>query len=73
VFVGEGEGSGRANRPISTEAVGTLIWLLDTNNLDRRRYSVVNRLRAIRESDQFETLPEALRQRIREVLADSER
>jgi hypothetical protein len=73
VFVGEGERSGRADRPISTEAVGTLVWLLDTNNLDRRRYSVVNRLRAIRESDQFETLPEALRQRIREVLADSER
>jgi hypothetical protein len=73
VFVSEGERGGRANRPISPEAVGTLIWLLDTNNLDRRRYSVVNRLRAVRESDQFETLPEALRQKVREVLADSER
>jgi hypothetical protein len=50
-----------------------LIWLLDANKLDRRRYSVMNRLRAVRESDQFEALPDALRQKVREVLADSER
>jgi hypothetical protein len=71
--VSEGERSGRPDRPISPEAVGTLIWLLDANNLDRRRHSVVNRLRAVRESDQFEALPDALRQKVREVLADSER
>jgi hypothetical protein len=51
--VSEGEQSGKRHQPISTEAVGTLIWLLDTNDLDRRRHSVLYRLRAVRESDQF--------------------
>lgn len=73
LFVSEGEGRGTRYRPASPEAVGMLIWLLDANKLDRRRYSVMNRLRAVRESDQFEALPDALRQKVREVLADSER
>jgi hypothetical protein len=66
------ERSGRPSRPSSAQTVGTLIWLLDTNNLDRRRYSVLNRLRAVRDSDQFEELPDALRQKVRDVLADAE-
>lgn len=71
MVVNERERSG-GDRPISTETVGTLIWLLDTGNLDRRRYSVLNRLRAVRDSAQFETLPEALRQKVREIIADAE-
>jgi hypothetical protein len=47
--------------------------LLDANQVDRRRYSILGRLRALRDSDDFETLPGALRQRVREILADEER
>ena len=58
---------------ISTEAVGALVAFLDSSGLDRRRYSVASRLRRIHDSDQFATLPEDLRERIREILADGER
>ena len=60
-------------RTISTEAVGALVAFLDSSGLDRRRYSVASRLRRIHDSDQFATLPEDLRERIREILADSGR
>jgi hypothetical protein len=59
-------------RVISTEAVGALVAFLDSTGLDRRRYSVASRLRRIHDSDQFATLPEDLRERIREILADGE-
>lgn len=59
-------------RAISTEAVGALVAFLDSTGLDRRRYSVASRLRRIHDSDQFATLPEDLRERIREILADGE-
>jgi hypothetical protein len=72
-FLSDPERSGRQDKPMSAEVVGTLIWLLDTHNLDRRRFSVVNRLRAVRESDQFEELPDVLRQKVRELLDDAER
>ncbi|MFZ0342802.1 MAG: hypothetical protein WAL31_10755 [Gaiellaceae bacterium] len=62
----------RRERAISTEAVGALVAFLDTSGLDRRRYSAASRLRRIRDSDQFATLPEDLRERIREILADGE-
>lgn len=68
----EGDRGRRQDRPVSSETVGTLIWLLDTNNLDRRRYTVLNRLREVRESAEFETLPDALRQKVREVLDDAD-
>lgn len=58
-------------RTLSTEAVGGLVAFLDSSGLDRRRYSAAIRLRNIRDSDQFDTLPEDLRERIREILADS--
>jgi hypothetical protein len=58
-------------RTISTEAVGALVAFLDTSGLDRRRYAAANRLRRLRDSDRFATLPEDLRERIREILADS--
>jgi hypothetical protein len=60
-------------RSISTEAVGALVAFLDTPGLDRRRYSAASRLRRIHDSDQFARLPEDLRERIREILADAER
>lgn len=59
----------RSAQPSPAEAVETLVWLLDADSVDRRRYAIVNRLRTVRDSDQFETLPEALRQRVREILA----
>ncbi len=57
----------------SAEAVETLVWLLETNGVDRRRYRIVNRLRSVRDSDEFATLPEDLRARVREIVAESER
>jgi hypothetical protein len=67
-LVSDRERSEQPEEAISVEAVGTLVWLLDGKNLDRRRYAVLNRLRKVRESDQFEALPDALRERVREIL-----
>jgi hypothetical protein len=69
----EGEGGGTPGRPLSTEAIGTLVWLLDSSGIDRRRYGVLNRLRAVRDSDQFESLPDALREKVRQIIADADR
>ena len=69
--VNESERQPNRERTISTEAVGTLVAFLETDGLDRRRYSAAIRLRGIRDSDEFAALPEDLRERIREILADS--
>lgn len=57
---------------ISAEAIETLVWLLETPGVDRRRYRIVNRLRTVRDSEEFATLPEDLRQRVRQIVAESE-
>ena len=57
---------------ISIEAVETLLWLAASEGVDRGRYRIVNRLRAVRDSERFEALPEALRERVREIVAGSE-
>jgi plasmid replication initiation protein len=62
-----------SERTTTAEAVGRLVWLLDSAGLDRRRYRIMNRLRSMSESDEFATLPEDLRERVREIIADSER
>lgn len=64
---------GSPDRPISVEAVGALVAFLDSSGLDRRRYTVANRLRRVRESDAFATLPEDLRERIRDLLDENDR
>jgi hypothetical protein len=56
----------------SAEAVETLVWLLKTPGVDRRRYRMVNRLRTVRDSEEFATLPEDLRERVRQIVAESE-
>jgi hypothetical protein len=58
---------------ISAEAVETLLWLAKSKGVDRRRYRIENRLRRLRDSDEFAALPEELRERVRSVIADSER
>lgn len=60
-------------RGFSAEAVGTLVWLWDSSGLDRRRYRIANRLRSVRSSDHFASLPEELRERIRQIVAEAER
>jgi hypothetical protein len=60
-------------RPTSAEQAATLVWFLDTRAVDSRRYTVVNRLRRLHDSDEFATLPEDLRERIREIIADTAR
>jgi hypothetical protein len=64
---------GSKERPLSAAAVGTLVAFLDTSGLDRRRYRIVNRLRAMQDSEEFATLPDDLRARVREIVADAER
>ena len=59
-------------RKISAEAVETLVWLLETPGVDRRRYRLVNRLRTVRDSEEFATLPGDLRERVRQIVAESE-
>jgi hypothetical protein len=58
--------------PISAEAVGTLVAFYDTHAFKQRRYTIVQRLRALRDSAAFETLPEDLRQRVREIVDQAE-
>ena len=53
------------------EGVGMLIALLDAGTLGRPR--VVNRLRHLQHTNDFASLPEDLRERIREIIADEER
>jgi hypothetical protein len=60
-------------RHFSAEAVETLVWLAESAGIDRRRYRIVNRLRSLSDSDEFATLPEDLRERFREIVADAER
>jgi hypothetical protein len=60
-------------RPMFAEGVGLLIALLDAGALDHRRHAIVNRLRAMSDSDEFATLPEDLRERVREIVAETER
>jgi hypothetical protein len=62
-----------ATRGFSAEAVETLVWLAESAGIDRRRYRIVNRLRSLSDSDEFATLPEDLRERVREIVADPER
>jgi hypothetical protein len=71
--VDDGVEARSVDRPISAGAVGALVAFLDTSGFDRRRFRAVNRLRALRDSEQFETLPEDLRQRVREIVADTDR
>jgi hypothetical protein len=59
------------DRPFLAEGVGMLIALMDRGTLGRQR--VVNSLRRLRDSDDFASLPEDLRERIREIIDDSER
>jgi hypothetical protein len=59
-------------RTTSAEAAETLVWLLDTG-VDHRRYRIVNRLRSVRDSDEFASLPEDLRERVHQIVAESER
>ena len=57
----------------AAETVETLVWLLETPGVDRRRYRIVNRLRSVRDSDEFAILPEDLRESVRKIVAESER
>jgi hypothetical protein len=57
--------------PTSAETAATLVWFLESGGVDRRSYTILNRLRRLRDGEQFATLPEDLRERIREILAES--
>ena len=59
------------DRLFFAEGVGMLIALLDAGTLGRPR--VVNRLRHLQHTNDFASLPEDLRERIREIIADEER
>ena len=71
VSVNEGERKGEGST--SAETAGTLVWLLDNQPVDRRRYAIVNRLRRLHDSDEFAALPEALRERVRELIDEADR
>jgi hypothetical protein len=66
-------GTDRTRAGISADAVETLVWLAESTGIDRRRYGIVSRLRSVRDSEEFVTLPEELRDRVREIVVDSER
>jgi hypothetical protein len=52
--------------------VGMLISLLDSGALEHRRYTIVKRLRQLHDSEDFASLPEDLRERIREIIGESD-
>ena len=58
------------DRLFFAEGVGMLIALLDAGTLSRPR--VVNRLRQLQHTDDFASLPEDLRERIREIIGGAE-
>lgn len=60
-------------RPISAQGVGALLSFLDTPAIESRRYFVVRRLRQLRDSDEFASLPEDLQVRVREIVGSAER
>jgi hypothetical protein len=70
-FMSEHEQGETPDRLMFAEGVGMLIALLDAGTLGRPR--VVNRLRQLQRTDDFASLPEDLRERIREITADAER
>jgi hypothetical protein len=62
-----------AEQEFSPEAVETLVWLWNSVGLDRRRYRIESRLRSVRRSDHFASLPDELRERVREIVTQAER
>jgi hypothetical protein len=46
--------------------------LAESRGIDRRRHEIVNRLRSVRDSEQYWSLPDHLRKKVREIVADSE-
>ena len=72
-FVSDHETGRGADRTSAADGAATLVWFLETGAVDSRRYVIVNRLRRLRDGDEFATLPEDLRARIREIIADAER
>jgi hypothetical protein len=70
VFVSEHEPE-KMPRPLLAEGVGMLLSLLDAGELEHRRYAIVTRLRRLHDSEDFASLPEDLRERIREIIGDS--
>jgi hypothetical protein len=59
-------------KPLSAEGAATLVSLLETRALVLHRAQVVDRLRELRDSAEFEALPDDLRDRIREVVSAAE-
>ena len=57
---------------VSAEAAGSLIRFLETGALRSRRHIAVSRLRSLRDSEEFPSLPDDLQQKIRDVV-DAER
>jgi len=57
---------------VSAEAAGSLIAFLETGALRSRRRVVISRLRSLRDSEEFPSLPDDLQQKIRDVV-DAER
>jgi len=59
-------------RHVSAEAAGSLIAFLETGAIRSRRHVVMSRLRSLRDSEEFPSLPDDLQQKIRDVV-DAER
>lgn len=67
------EGDSAPESGVTAEAVETLVWLAESKGIDRRRHRIVDRLRSVHDSEGFAALPEDLRARVREVIAESAR
>ena len=67
------EGDSAHEYRVTAEAVETLVWLAESKGIDRRRHRIVHRLRSVHDSEGFAALPEDLRARVREVIAEPAR
>jgi hypothetical protein len=66
-----GQDRGRPT-PVSVEGVGMLVAFLDTHRVERRRPHALRRLAELQASEEFGSLPDDLRLRIHELVAESE-
>jgi hypothetical protein len=69
--LGEEDGRrGLPEAPISAEGIGMLVAFLETRRMEQRRYRALRRLAALEASETFDDLPEDLRQRIHDLVAE---
>jgi hypothetical protein len=67
----ERNGAGPEIAGISAEGIGMLVAFLESHRMQQRRHQALHRLTELQSREAFLELPDDLRQRIRELIAES--